>query len=96
MRSCYFCQTEIDPLMTIGHQSLCPNCGRDLKVCLNCKFYSPSSYKECTENIEEHVINKDIANFCDHFVMGVAKSKGSTKKKEDALKAFNSLFNDDF
>ncbi|MFA5513315.1 MAG: hypothetical protein WDA17_00150 [Sphaerochaetaceae bacterium] len=96
MRRCYFCKTEVDPLLTIGYQSNCSNCGRSLKICLNCKFYSPSAYHECLEGVEERVANKDLPNYCEFFVM---KNYG-TKDEQDneankARSAFLALFNDE-
>ena len=95
MSSCHFCGTEVPSTMTIGHASVCSCCGRPLKVCLNCRFYDPSAYHECREDIDEPVVYKDLANFCDFFVMREADSTSSQKKQEEARSKFLSLFNDD-
>jgi len=64
-------------------------------VCLNCKFYDPNAYHECREDIDEPVVYKDLANFCDFFVMKETSSTSSVKKQEEARSKFLSLFNDD-
>jgi hypothetical protein len=81
--------------MIIGHASVCSGCGRPLKVCLNCKFYDQNAYHECREEIDEPVTYKDLANFCDFFVMKIASSGSEMKKQEEARSKFLSLFNDD-
>ena len=95
MSSCHFCGTEVPSTMIIGHASVCSYCSRPLKVCLNCKFYDPNAYHECREEIDEPVTYKDLANFCDFFVMKEASSESSLKKQEEARSRFLSLFNDD-
>ena len=35
--------------------STCPSCGKDLKICLNCRFYSPGAHWDCSETIDELV-----------------------------------------
>ncbi|WP_422480274.1 hypothetical protein [Pleomorphochaeta sp. DL1XJH-081] len=95
MSSCHFCGTEIDSTMIIGHASICSNCGRPLKVCLNCRFYDPNAYHECREDIDEPVMYKDLANYCEYFVMKESSDKESIKKQQEARSRFFSLFNDE-
>lgn len=90
MTECYFCGTEITP--PVYRSSECPSCGKDLKICLNCDFYSKESHWECRESIKDPVREKDRSNYCDFFRL----SKKSREKKEnkEALDAFNKLFGD--
>jgi len=95
MSSCHFCETEIPSTMIIGHASICSFCGRPLKVCLNCRFYDPNAYHECREEIDEPVTYKDLANFCDHFVLKESSNKKQTKSQEEARSRFFSLFSEE-
>ncbi|MDD2297040.1 MAG: hypothetical protein WCS59_01760 [Sphaerochaetaceae bacterium] len=95
MSSCHFCKTEIPATMIVGHASVCSFCGRPLKVCLNCRFYDPNAYHECREEIDEPVIYKDLANFCDFFVLKESTGKKKQETQEEARLRFLSLFNDE-
>ncbi len=81
--------------MIIGHASVCSFCGRPLKVCLNCRFYDPNAYQGCLEEIDEPVTYKDLANFCDYFVMKETSGKQKNKTQEEARSRFFSLFNEE-
>jgi len=96
MGTCYFCGTTIDT--PVYRSSLCPVCGKDLRICLNCSFYSPGSHWDCRETIGEAVKDKERANFCDFFRLG-SRGRGDTKKTgpddklpDDNRKAFDKLF----
>ncbi len=95
MSSCHFCGTEVPSGMIIGHASVCSICGRHLKVCLNCKFYDKNAYHECHEDIDEPVLYKDLANFCEYFIMKENNDRPQSKSQEEARSKFLSLFNDD-
>ena len=81
--------------MAVYRSSTCPSCGKDVKVCLNCRFYEPGAHWDCRETIQEPVRDKDRANFCDYFVLSRARqAKGSSKRDESARNDFNKLFGD--
>jgi predicted RNA-binding Zn-ribbon protein involved in translation (DUF1610 family) len=93
MKVCHACGQGLDPNLSIVRSSLCPACGRDLKVCLNCVFYSPTAHWECRESISERVAEKDKANFCDWFRFKDSTGAGPErpndhKVKEDFFKLF--------
>jgi len=94
MKVCSLCgkQVEIDKYFT--RKSTCPECGGDLHICLNCKFYSETSHNKCLEPKAEYQRIRDKANFCDYFVFREAApaSSASAAKKEDALRKLNELF----
>jgi predicted RNA-binding Zn-ribbon protein involved in translation (DUF1610 family) len=97
MRQCYSCGHQLDEKMEVFRTTLCPNCGKDLKVCLNCKFYSPGGQWDCRETIDEQVKDKDRANFCSFFSFktgGSGKSEAESRH-DKAKKEFNSLFGDE-
>jgi hypothetical protein len=91
---CYFCGTEYTE--RIYRNTVCPECGKDLKICLNCKFYEPGAHWDCRETVPEPVREKDRANFCDYFVYTLRRGGGSSvKKQEESRKRFDSLFTDE-
>ena len=93
MGNCYFCGTQIDG--PVYRRSECSQCGKELKICLNCEFYSPGSHWDCHETIPEAVKDKDRANFCDYFrVSSKNRSKPADKSGNSHTQAFNDLFND--
>ena len=97
MRECYFCGYVFDDNVEVFRSTVCPGCDKDVKICKNCRFYSPGAHWDCRETIPESVKEKDKANFCSYF-----KFKGSGKdnkevnnqKQEEAKDAFNKLFGD--
>jgi hypothetical protein len=97
MRCCYFCHAELDDKLQVMRSSVCSSCGKDLKVCRNCRFYSPGSHWDCAETVDELVTDKEKANFCAYFVFRECKPEGDKKIKdrEEAKKAFKNLFSDD-
>jgi predicted RNA-binding Zn-ribbon protein involved in translation (DUF1610 family) len=98
MAYCFSCGGALDEIGRVYRNTLCPHCGADVKVCLNCRFYDPSAHWECRETIPEAVREKDRANFCDYFVLredGSGAPRGRTKegeKKQEARNSFDSLF----
>ena len=88
---------EEEALLTeIESRKVCPGCGKELKVCLNCRFYSPGSHWDCRETIDEPVTNKEKVNFCAYFVFKPSKTEQpDNKKQQDSAKnAFLNLFQD--
>ena len=76
--------------------TLCPSCGKEVKVCLNCGFYTPSAHWDCHETIPEPVREKDKVNFCDYFQLTSKDAKkgtsGGGEKQTKAKSQFNRLF----
>jgi hypothetical protein len=91
---CWKCGKPIDTTETIYRNTLCPECGADIHCCRNCKYYSPGAHYDCLETVQELVVDKEKANFCDSFsarsdFSAEGKNSGEAKKARDA---FNSLF----
>jgi len=88
---CFSCKT-IHSLERVGFRQEC-DCGEDLHVCLNCKFYDQQSYNECREPSADRIQVKDRSNLCEFFE---AKSDGAggggKNEKEELLKAAENLF----
>jgi hypothetical protein len=94
MRICRFCGTPLDEKMEVHRSSTCPACGKDLKICLNCRFYSKGIHNDCLETSAEPVRDKDRSNFCDYFQFKDTAGKGATDRKERARDDFRRLFGD--
>ncbi len=94
---CYYCGKPAGGVIT--RSSLCVSCRKELRVCLNCKFYKKGAHWDCVENIPEQVIDKDRANFCDFFVytdkIDKEKQEKNQKAKNEAKDNFLKLFNNE-
>jgi len=97
--ACHFCGTAVDNPREVYRSSTCDSCKRDLKICLNCRFYSPGIHWDCSETIDEPVNDKDRANFCTYFSFRNTPWKGqgsgpSSDAKEKARRKLDQLFGD--
>lgn len=97
MPVCHACGTAIADPRAVTRYSTCSSCGKDLRVCLNCRFYDPSAHWQCREDIPEEVREKDRANFCEYFMLrrkdaaasgDAKKPSGDDKAREDFFKLF--------
>jgi hypothetical protein len=93
---CYFCGKEADG-EKIYRNTVCASCGRELKICLNCNFYSPGSHWDCRETLSEAVRDKERANFCDYFFPADSaeqkiQSSSTVLKAKNARGDFDKLF----
>lgn len=91
MIRCSFCDKEIEVNGTVIRSDTCPHCGRDLRCCVQCKFYDPGSYNECKEVSAERVVDKERANICDYFIIKGARENVSGKEAM-AKQALENLF----
>ncbi len=91
---CHACGAVVENPREVYRNSTCPRCTKDLKVCLNCKFYSPGAHWDCSETIDEPVADKERANFCTFFVFGQRGAKGGGPDSSGAKKKLDRLFGD--
>ena len=68
-RHCHKCGWEYTLSGQPGRSEACPQCGADLKVCLNCIHYAPRLAYQCRERRAEPVEEKHLANYCEYFEM---------------------------
>ncbi len=84
--------------MEVFRSSTCPGCGKDLKICLNCRFYRPGAHQDCLETVPDPVTEKDSANFCDYFrfrqAPAVKNPPAGAVPPDSARQNFNKLFGD--
>lgn len=89
MATCFHCKKTLDDGSRPGRGDACPNCGSDVKVCLNCRFYERGAYNDCREPSAERVVDKDRANFCEFFEFSEGLKGGPL---DDSLKKLRELF----
>ena len=99
MHACHFCGTAIADPREVFRSSTCTGCGKDLKICLNCRFYSPGAHWDCAESVDEPVHDKERGNFCSFFVLRGStpggKPPSTTDAREKAKRKIDKLFGDD-
>jgi len=81
---CHKCSHAWSFVPPLGRRDMCPACQSDSRVCRNCVFFDPGSYRECREEQAEWVKEKDRGNFCGWFD---AKSTGKAPGDDPAAKA---------
>ncbi|MBI2606313.1 MAG: hypothetical protein HYW49_09565 [Deltaproteobacteria bacterium] len=86
MAGCFKCGRELRAESDFGRQDSCPGCRTPTHCCLNCAYYDPSRYNECTEPVADRVVDKEKANFCDYFKPREGKT-GPRKNPADAARA---------
>ena len=92
MKLCALCGKEVNTDKYFSRKSSCPECGGDLHICLNCRFYSATSHNKCLEPKAEFQRTRDKANFCDYFTFRESASSSPAKEKDDARKKLDDLF----
>lgn len=74
----------------------CERCGSGLRSCRGCRFFDPTRRFQCRESVDQPVMPKDKANFCDFFMM---RQTGKTAQdgyqvKDQRKDSFDDLFDD--
>src|SRR4030042_7019041 len=92
MKGCALCGKKVEIDKYLSRKSTCPDCGGDLHICLNCRFYSETSHNKCLEPKAEFQRSRDKANFCDYFVFKEGASSSSSAVKEEANRKLEELF----
>lgn len=92
METCYKCSKDIgfSPLDKLGRRDSCPHCDTELRVCKMCQFYDVTAYNECKEPTADRIVEKEKANFCDHFTLG--SSQVNDNSKDNLISAADALF----
>jgi hypothetical protein len=95
---CWYCGTPVTDAEPLGRSFRCARCGRDLRVCRNCRFCLPGAGKDCRESQAEAPADKERANFCDWFSLDpkfrapTAGEDGAPSSAAAAKSAFDNLF----
>lgn len=83
--TCHHCQHSWPVSPPITRAEECPSCRRDAKVCLNCRFYQATAYRECQESQAGWIKDKEKGNFCDYFE--ARQGSGGARPKDSSAKA---------
>lgn len=83
---CYNCGTAIGE-SNLGRQDSCEKCGRDTRVCRNCKHYDKSSNNECREEQASRQVEKEKGNFCEWFQPREGGAGAAYGASKDSLKS---------
>lgn len=89
---CFACSKRVELDHKVSFREECPYCSADLHICRCCRFFDPSSYRECRESSAEHVKDKERNNYCEYFVPSDSSPDSTTSQREDHLKAAEKLF----
>jgi len=95
MPSCVKCGAHYKA--PIYRNTVCSECGGELKTCRNCRHFSPGAANDCREPVSDPVLEKDRANFCDWFTPAADAGSGAADNggEDNARQAFADLFGDD-
>jgi len=94
---CWYCGSPVKNSEPVGRSQICPDCGKDLRSCRNCKHFLPKE-NGCSESQAENPSERDRANFCDWFGLNPkyrAATPGEKNARDaagDAKTAFDNLF----
>jgi hypothetical protein len=96
---CWKCSRPTGVTTTVTRHDQCQQCQGDLRCCRGCRHFDPTKHRQCREQIQNSVANKEKSNFCDFFqVRQVYKTAGGTRThaddKETRRDAFDDLFKD--
>ena len=93
MATCYACGKDVLIVGRVGRNDVCEHCDQDLHCCRNCEFYDVKSNSECRERITDRIKDKDRANFCDFFKMGIPLHNAKEAEQiSDAKRKLEELF----
>ena len=94
---CWYCGSPVTNPEPLGRSLFCPDCGKDLRSCKNCRHYRKQE-NGCAESQGENPSDKERANFCDWFSLNLkfretsAGEKNALDAATEAKAAFNKLF----
>ena len=88
---CYNCGGELGE-KDFGRQDSCPKCGRDTRVCRNCKNYDKTRNNQCREEQAPRQVDKEKATFCEWFQPGGGNASAAGQSKDALRAAAEALF----
>jgi hypothetical protein len=91
---CSRCGHVLHDPSTIAYESVCTKCKSDLRTCVNCSFFDPSSRFQCLKEIKANISPKDKRNRCKIFnpKASVETKLANVESQQSARKAFEDLF----
>lgn len=94
MNVCRHCGTSVTISEPIPRDAECSGCGKDLRACVQCRFYDPAYNNSCRETEAEPVVEKDRRNFCEFFsfARGPLVKEQSSGREGEARARLEALF----
>lgn len=89
--SCYNCGSSLSAA-EFGRRDSCEKCGRDTRVCRNCKHYDTARNNQCREEQAPRQVEKEKSNFCEWFQPGGAGNAAQRDTKDALRNAAEALF----
>ncbi len=92
MLHCYHCGHPYSETL-VSRQDTCDKCGKDVRVCRNCRHFDKSANNECREEQAPRQVEKEKSNFCEWFQANTGAVKGANAPTKNDLKsASDALF----
>ena len=94
---CWYCGSPVKTTEPVGRSAVCPDCGKDLRSCKNCRFFLPKE-NNCSESQGENPPDRGRANFCDWFGLNpkFRETSEGEKNARDAAGAAKTAFDNLF
>jgi hypothetical protein len=95
---CQYCGVPMERDRKPGFNEVCAECGRDLHVCLNCRFHRKGARWDCAETVDAAVLEKERRNHCDWYSVNpdlyiAGEGRRTDREKADSAKrGFDALF----
>ena len=84
MLHCRHCGTAVSQGEPIARDAECSGCGRDLRACVQCRFYDPAYHNACRETEADPVAEKERRNFCEFFSFNSEPFSGAAPNPREA------------
>lgn len=94
MTVCRHCGAPVTIAEPLPRDAECASCGRDLRACVQCRFYDPAYNNSCRETEAEPVVEKERRNFCEFFsfARGPTGKTESSQRQSEARARLDALF----
>lgn len=95
MTVCRHCGTAVTLSPPIPRDAECSGCGRDLRACVQCRYYDPAYNNSCRETEAEPVVEKERRNFCEFFSFAAGprpEAEDGSKRQREARAKLDALF----
>jgi len=92
-RTCRSCGAALTLAPPIPRDAECPNCGHDVRSCVNCRNYDVAFNNSCRETEADPVADKHHRNFCEYFELGAGPMvKADASREREAREKLERMF----
>jgi hypothetical protein len=74
---CVRCGAGLAVPVPVPRDAECPECGLDVRCCLQCRHHAPAFHNQCRESEADPVADKDRRNFCEFFELAPAGARAA-------------------